>query len=91
MLHQSNDFVKILSNTFFLNFTELTSQVSSSRQSRGIVVEPTEVNFGTVVEGCSYSQTLTLKNMGENSSRFKIKSPPPSTGIKVICTPGLVS
>ena len=63
----------------------------TSGQLRGFEVLPKEVDFGVVKEGCTYLQTLTLKNIGIESCRFRIKQPPPSTGIKVVYTPGPVS
>ena len=58
---------------------------------RGFEVQPQSLEFGVVREGCTYALTLVLKNIGIDPCRFKIKQPPPSTGIKVVYTPGPVS
>ena len=57
---------------------------------RGFEVQPQSLDFGVVREGCTYVHSLTLRNVGIDSCRFKIKQPPPSTGIKVVYTPGPV-
>ncbi len=57
---------------------------------RGLEVLPERVDFGVLKEGCTYAYTVALKNVGIDSCRFKIKQPPPSTGIKIIYTPGAV-
>lgn len=58
---------------------------------RGLEARPQTLDFGTIQEGCLYGKTLVLKNVGIDSCRFRIKQPPPSTGIRVIYTPGPVS
>ena len=57
---------------------------------RGFEVQPQALEFGIVQEGCTYARTLTLKNVGTDPCRFRVKQPPPSTGIKIIYTPGPV-
>ena len=52
---------------------------------------PEEVVFGVLKEGCSYDITVILRNTGVDSCRYKIKQPPPSTGLRVHYTPGPVS
>ena len=47
--------------------------------------------FGVLREGHTYSYTVKLRNFGIDSCRFKIKQPPPGTGLKVHFTPGPVS
>lgn len=68
-----------------------TSSVAAAVIARGFEVLPEEIEFGVLREGCTYGYTVTLRNTGVDSCRFKIKQPPPSTGIKVIFTPGPVS
>ena len=58
---------------------------------RGLEATPQSLDFGTVQEGRSYARSLVLKNVGIDPCRFRIKQPPPSTGIRVIYTPGPVS
>ena len=58
---------------------------------RGFELLPTEVDFGQLKEGCVYLATVTMKNVGIDTCHFKVKPPPPSTGIKVSYTPGPVS
>ena len=68
-----------------------TSSTSRVGAVRGFLLQPEEVDFGVLSEGCTYAFTVVLKNTGIDSCRFKIKQPPPSTGVKVIYTPGPVS
>ena len=68
-----------------------TSSIATAVVLRGFEVLPDEIEFGILKEGCTYGYTVTLRNTGVDSCRFKIKQPPPSTGIKVIYTPGPVS
>ncbi|CAI8050625.1 Sperm-associated antigen 17, partial [Geodia barretti] len=58
---------------------------------RGLEATPQSLDFGTIQEGRSYARSLVLKNVGIDPCRFRIKQPPPSTGIRVIYTPGPVS
>ena len=58
---------------------------------QGLEPQPASLEFGTVQEGCSYSRSLVLKNVGIDPCRFRIRQPPPSTGVRVIYTPGPVS
>lgn len=67
------------------------SSVSSGSKLKGFEVIPGEINFGVLKEGHTYTYKFILRNAGINFSHFKIKQPPPSTGIKVIYTPGAVS
>ena len=60
-------------------------------QMRGFQVLPDYVDFGTLKEGNTYHVTVYLKNTGFDSCRFRIKQPPPSTGMKVLYKPGPVS
>ncbi|XP_071495561.1 sperm-associated antigen 17-like [Diadema antillarum] len=58
---------------------------------RGFELVPGEVNFGTLREGCTYAFQVHLKNVGVDSCRYKIKQPPPGTGLQVVYTPGPVA
>jgi len=69
----------------------MTSSLARKQERRGFVLLPEEVVFGVLKEGCSYDITVTLRNVGVDSCRYKIKQPPPSTGLKVHYTPGPVS
>ncbi|NXU78519.1 SPG17 protein, partial [Oreotrochilus melanogaster] len=52
---------------------------------------PPKVIFGVLKEGCTYAATVILKNVGMNFSRFRVKPPPPHSGLRVIYTPGPVA
>ena len=52
---------------------------------------PDQVDFGVLREGLTYAAKFVLKNVGLDFCRFKIKQPPPSTGLKVVYNPGPVS
>ena len=69
----------------------LTAGVRTMTEMRGFELYPKEVAFGVLKEGCVYGCTVTIKNIGVDSCRYKIKQPPPSTGLKVRYTPGSVS
>ena len=58
---------------------------------RGLILLPEEEDFGVLKEGSTYAFTLILKNTGVDTCRFKVKQPPPATGIRVIYKPGPVS
>ncbi|XP_038079367.1 sperm-associated antigen 17-like isoform X2 [Patiria miniata] len=58
---------------------------------RGFEVVPGEVHFGTLREGCTYAFSVNLKNCGIDTCRYKVKQPPPATGLQVVYTPGPVS
>lgn len=58
---------------------------------RGFQLLPDTVNFGLLREGNTYSFIVALKNTGIDSCRFRIKQPPPSTGMKVFYKPGPVA
>lgn len=57
---------------------------------RGFELLPSKVSFGVLKEGCTYMYTALMKNVGIDSCRFKIKQPPPSTGLRVLYNPGPV-
>ncbi|NXN78067.1 SPG17 protein, partial [Bombycilla garrulus] len=48
---------------------------------------PPRVTFGILKEGCIYATTVIMKNVGVNFSRFRVKQPPPHTGLRVMYTP----
>ncbi|XP_062450906.1 sperm-associated antigen 17 [Rhea pennata] len=52
---------------------------------------PPNVTFGVLKEGCTYTTTVIMKNVGVNFSRFRVKQPPPHTGLRVMYTPGPVA
>ncbi|XP_015485401.1 sperm-associated antigen 17 isoform X1 [Parus major] len=52
---------------------------------------PPRVTFGVLKEGCTYTTTVIMKNVGVNFSRFRVKQPPPHTGLAVMYTPGPVA
>ncbi len=58
---------------------------------RGFELLPDCVDFGTLKEGNTYAYTVHLKNVGIDACRFRVKQPPPSTGIRVYFKPGPVS
>ncbi|XP_053561104.1 sperm-associated antigen 17 [Bombina bombina] len=58
---------------------------------RGFHLTPPAVQFGTVKEGCTYATSVTMKNIGVEFCRFNVKLPPPSSGLRVIYTPGPVA
>ena len=68
-----------------------SSSIAAASKLRGFEVIPEEIVFGILREGSTYTYKFALKNTGIDSSHFKIKQPPPSTGIKVIYSPGPVS
>jgi hypothetical protein len=67
-----------------------TSSTALHKVIRGFELTPSDVNFGILQEGSTYSTTCTLRNVGIDTCGFKIKHLPPSTGIKVHYSPGLV-
>ena len=69
--------------------TEKGSKVLSNM--RGFALLPDRVDFGTLKEGNTYSFTVHMKNTGVDACRFKMKQPPPSTGLKIIYRPGPVA
>lgn len=57
----------------------------------GFHLLPPSVNFGVLEEGHTYETTVKLKNVGVDFCRFRVKQPPPSTGLKVTYKPGPVA
>jgi hypothetical protein len=68
-----------------------SSAIAVASKLKGFEVIPEDVNFGVLREGSTYTFKFTLKNTGIDSCHFKVKPPPPSTGIKVVYNPGPVS
>ena len=68
-----------------------SSTISAGPKLRGFEVIPDQVDFGVLREGLTYAAKFVLKNVGLDFCRFKIKQPPPSTGLKVVYNPGPVS
>ncbi|GFR88399.1 sperm-associated antigen 17 [Elysia marginata] len=58
---------------------------------RGLICQPEGVNFGVLKEGCTYRYAVMLRNTGVDTCRFKIRQPPPATGLRVIYKPGPVN
>lgn len=52
---------------------------------------PDNVDFGVLKEGNTYSFTVAIKNVGIDTCRYKIRQPPPGTGLRIIYVPGPVS
>ncbi|XP_070252628.1 sperm-associated antigen 17 isoform X3 [Myotis yumanensis] len=57
----------------------------------GFHLLPPSVKFGVLREGHTYETTVKLKNTGVDFCRFRVKQPPPSTGLKVTYKPGPVA
>ncbi|KAM9277713.1 LOW QUALITY PROTEIN: sperm-associated antigen 17 [Cariama cristata] len=69
-----------------------TSSLATRRQHlSGFHLIPPRVMFGVLKEGCTYAVTVILKNVGVNFSRFRVKQPPPHTGLSVMYRPGPVA
>lgn len=58
---------------------------------RGMYLLPEEVDFGVLKEGNTYAFTVYLKNTGVDTCRFKVKQPPPATGLRVVYKPGPIA
>ncbi|XP_062984993.1 sperm-associated antigen 17 [Elgaria multicarinata webbii] len=67
------------------------SVAAASQQLSGFLLIPPKVTFGILKEGCSYAATVALKNVGIDFCRFRVKQPPPCTGLRVSYTPGPVA
>eukprot|EP00117_Sycon_ciliatum_P024408 scpid3481/ scgid20486/ Sperm-associated antigen 17; Projection protein PF6 homolog len=55
------------------------------------VVQPSSLDFGRLQEGCTYHLSFSLINTGVDSGRFRIKQPPPATGLAALYTTDLVA
>ncbi|NXG66710.1 SPG17 protein, partial [Hemiprocne comata] len=69
-----------------------TSSLATTREDlSSFPLIPPRVILGVLKEGCTYAATVILKNVGVNFSRFRVKQPPPHTGLRVMYTPGPVA
>ncbi|XP_011367051.1 sperm-associated antigen 17 [Pteropus vampyrus] len=74
-----------------------TSSVASAAMNNvnsspfGFHLLPPSVKFGVLKEGQTYAATVKLRNVGVDFCRFRVKQPPPSTGLKVTYNPGPVA
>ncbi|XP_072824013.1 sperm-associated antigen 17 isoform X3 [Vicugna pacos] len=64
---------------------------NASSSPFGFHLLPPSVKFGVLKEGHTYATTVKLKNVGVDLCRFRVKQPPPSTGLKVTYKPGPVA
>ena len=62
----------------------------SLEKRRGCDVYPSQISFGILREGFTYVVDFELINVGIDACRFKIKQPPPESGLKVMYKPGPV-
>ncbi|XP_078415737.1 sperm-associated antigen 17 [Cetorhinus maximus] len=62
-----------------------------TKPTRGFELFPRKVNFAVLQEGFTYTYTVLLKNVGIDTCRFRVKQPPPSTGLRVCFKPGPVA
>ena len=67
-----------------------TRGCETMRRMRGLSVLPLQLDFGLLKEGCTYNFTVSLQNTGIDACRFRVRQPPPSTGIRVLYKPGPV-
>ncbi|NXM11858.1 SPG17 protein, partial [Ploceus nigricollis] len=68
-----------------------TSSLATRQDLTNFHLIPPRVTFGVLKEGCTYTTTVIMKNVGVNFSRFRVKQPPPHTGLRVMYTPGPVA
>nr|XP_023417022.1 sperm-associated antigen 17 [Cavia porcellus] len=69
-----------------------SAAINNTKSSHlGFHLLPPSVKFGVLKEGHTYATTVKLKNIGVDFSRFRVKQPPPSTGLKVSYKPGPVA
>ncbi|NXB29935.1 SPG17 protein, partial [Eulacestoma nigropectus] len=66
------------------------SSFATRQDLTGFHLIPPRVTFGVLKEGCTYATTVIMKNVGVNFARFRVKQPPPYTGLRVMYTPGPV-
>ncbi|OXB68934.1 hypothetical protein ASZ78_005371 [Callipepla squamata] len=69
----------------------ISSLATPKQHLSGFHLIPPRVMFGVLKEGCTYAATVILKNVGIDFSRFRVKQPPPYTGLSVLYTPGPVA
>ncbi|KAF2981635.1 hypothetical protein EK904_001097, partial [Melospiza melodia maxima] len=68
-----------------------TSSLATRQDLTKFHLIPPRVVFGVLKEGCIYATIVIMKNVGVNFSRFRVKQPPPYTGLRVMYTPGPVA
>ncbi|XP_053826887.1 sperm-associated antigen 17 isoform X2 [Vidua macroura] len=68
-----------------------TSSLATRQDLTNFHLIPPRVTFGVLKEGCTYATTVIMKNVGVNFSRFRVKQPPPHTGLRVMYKPGPVA
>ncbi|NXT57741.1 SPG17 protein, partial [Pluvianellus socialis] len=69
-----------------------TSSLATTREHlSGFHLIPPRLTLGVLKEGCTYTATVILKNVGVNFSRFRVKQPPRHTGLRVLYSPGPVA
>ncbi|NXT10737.1 SPG17 protein, partial [Prunella fulvescens] len=68
-----------------------TSSLATRQDLTNFHLIPPRVTFGVLKEGYTYTTTVIMKNVGVNFSRFRVKQPPPHTGLIVMYTPGPVA
>ncbi|NXR17307.1 SPG17 protein, partial [Cinclus mexicanus] len=68
-----------------------TSSPATRQDLNSFHLIPPSVTLGVLKEGCTYATTVIMKNVGVNFSRFRVKQPPPHTGLRVMYTPGPVA
>ncbi|OCT93579.1 sperm-associated antigen 17 isoform X2 [Xenopus laevis] len=73
------------------NMVPTTLGIGSRKVPRGFHLTPAAVQFGVLREGYTYTATVTIKNVGVDLCRFRVKQPPPSSGVRVSYTPGPVA
>uniref|UniRef100_G1NN56 Sperm associated antigen 17 n=1 Tax=Meleagris gallopavo TaxID=9103 RepID=G1NN56_MELGA len=69
----------------------ISSLATAKQHLSGFHLIPPQMMFGILKEGCTYAATVIMKNVGINFSRFRVKQPPPYTGLSVLYTPGPVA
>eukprot|EP00106_Octopus_bimaculoides_P000958 XP_014768400.1 PREDICTED: sperm-associated antigen 17-like isoform X1 [Octopus bimaculoides] len=52
--------------------------------TKSLELSVNEIQFGKVRVGQTYEKSFFLRNTGVDSCRFKIKQPPPSSGLKIL-------
>ncbi|XP_069862546.1 sperm-associated antigen 17 isoform X2 [Dipodomys merriami] len=76
-----------------VNTSSIASAVKNNAKASpfGFYLLPPSVKFGVLKEGQTYAATVKLQNIGVDFCRFRVKQPPPSTGLKVTYKPGPVA
>ncbi|XP_055971601.1 sperm-associated antigen 17 [Sorex fumeus] len=69
----------------------LATAKNTSAPMFGFHLLPSSVKLGEIEEGYTYVTIVKLKNVGVDFCRFKVKQPPPSTGLRVTYKPGPVA